>query len=49
MTTSEDATMAESGDPATRFRLVSHTQTTKKPKDSNLKDNPIEYEFNYQM
>jgi len=49
MPTMEDATMAEPGDKATRFKLVPHTKKTKKVKDGVASEGVINYNFIYPM
>jgi len=49
MPTMEDATMAEPGDKASRFKLVPHTKKTKKVKDRIALEGVVNYNFIYLM
>jgi len=49
MTTSEDATMAETGDPKLQFKLVHHTKKAKKPKEAIAMEGEAKITIHYPM
>jgi len=50
MSTTEDATMAEPGDKASRFRHVSHAKASKKAKKANTEEEAVgNHAFQFKM